>query len=68
MTVPLDEKALAAAKDLVSKTAEEIRDRSFRRGPASKPGAPHRCGGCDFLGVCGMKEAVAHKKSNPKKW
>jgi DNA helicase-2/ATP-dependent DNA helicase PcrA len=60
LTVPLDERSLAVAKKTVARTAEEIRDRKFQRGPTRKTG-PTRCGGCDFLGFCGMKEAIAHK-------
>jgi DNA helicase-2/ATP-dependent DNA helicase PcrA len=64
LAVPLNEVALATAKKTVSQIAERIRDRRFADGPADQNGK-HRCPGCDFLGFCGMKEAVTYKKANP---
>jgi len=68
LVVPLDEAALAAAKKTVSSTAEYIRDRRFADGPAKHQDGRHRCVEYDFLGICGMREAVGFKKANPKKW
>ena len=68
LVVPLDEAALAAVKKTVSKTAGHIRDRQFADGPAKRNDGKHRCRECDFLGICGMREAVGFKKENPKKW
>ena len=49
-------------------TALKIRERQFVAGPAPRPDGVHRCSTCDFIGFCGMKEAVTFKKSNPRKW
>lgn len=68
LQIPLDTRAMADAKSFVAKTAARIRDRTFKEGPAPRSAAKHRCGGCDFLGMCGMAEATAYKKANPKKW
>lgn len=68
LTVPLNADALKRVKSSVAKTAGQIRDRSFRIGPAKSKGAEHRCGTCDFIGICGMKEALDFKKSKPREW
>lgn len=68
LNVPLDDESLAKAKKTVAATAQRIRDRKFQEGPKKQSGGKHRCGGCDFLGLCGMKDAVMHKKANTKKW
>jgi DNA helicase-2/ATP-dependent DNA helicase PcrA len=68
LRVPLDENALDAAKNTVAKTAAKIRDRKFSDGPAAQKGGATRCAKCDFIGLCGMKEAVAHKKAKPNAW
>lgn len=60
--VPLDDAAMKEAKSFVARTAANIRDRKFKFGPARRKESDHRCDGCDFLGMCGMPEAIAHKK------
>jgi DNA helicase II / ATP-dependent DNA helicase PcrA len=64
LPVPLDEKAIDEAKKLVAATAARIRDRQFRQGPRRRNGAELRCGGCDFVGLCGTPDAIAHKSGN----
>ena len=66
--VPFDAASLADAKKTITTTASKIRDRQFKLGPAPRPSGPHRCSTCDFTGICGMKEAVAFKKANPRDW
>lgn len=68
LRVPLDSSALARARTVVARTASEIRRRQFKAGPSPRPGCEHRCSTCDFIGLCGMNEAVAYKKSKPAKW
>jgi DNA helicase-2/ATP-dependent DNA helicase PcrA len=62
LEVPLDDASITEATELVSKTARSIRDRRFATGPTKNAGGAPRCSGCDFLGLCGMKEAAPHKK------
>lgn len=67
LEVPLDSDSVERAKRTVIETATAIRDRRFMYGPR-KPGpkgAP-RCLTCDFLGFCGMPEAMKVKSENPK--
>ena len=64
LEVPLDEYAVSEAKTLISHMASKIRDRAFKAGHSK--GDRLRCTGCDFLGICGMSEAVNYKKSNPR--
>ena len=67
LEIPLDDKSILEAKALVAQTARSIRDRHFHAGPVlSESGAP-RCPGCDFLGLCGMKEAAGYKKAAGKR-
>jgi DNA helicase-2/ATP-dependent DNA helicase PcrA len=62
--VPLKDEALASAKKQVAEVAGQIRERQFEHGPKKKSGdGKHRCPSCDFLGFCGMKEAVAYRQS-----
>ena len=61
LAVPLDDGSLASAKKTVSQTAERIRDRRFMDGPAKSKRGGVRCAGCDFLGFCGLKDAVEVK-------
>jgi DNA helicase-2/ATP-dependent DNA helicase PcrA len=68
LCVPLGDNALDAARSTVAKTAAKIRDRKFSDGPAPQKGGAKRCGNCDFIGFCGMKEAVAHKLTKPNAW
>jgi DNA helicase-2/ATP-dependent DNA helicase PcrA len=64
LEVPLNEASITEATALVAETARKIRDRHFKVGPhQNKDGTP-RCPGCDFFGLCGMKEAVFHKAGN----
>lgn len=66
LEVPLDGEAIEGAERAVVETATAIRDRRFNAGPR-KPGRDgfHRCGTCDFLGFCGMEQAVDFKRRNP---
>ena len=67
LRVPLDSASLAKVKQHVANTASHIRDRQFKSGPTG-PESEHRCKECDFIGLCGMKEAVSFKKKNPNSW
>lgn len=68
LNVPLNAEVINAAKSLVARTAGRIRDRSFNQGPVKNKGGQLRCASCDFTGICGMKQAVEYKKSNPQAW
>jgi len=66
LQVPLDGSAIADAKTLVAVTAGKIRDRIFKAGPRHREGGTPRCENCDFVGFCGMPEAVSHKRQRPR--
>jgi DNA helicase-2/ATP-dependent DNA helicase PcrA len=68
LRVALDSASIAKAKRTVAQTAERIRDRKFTAGPTPRPDGKLRCSSCDFIGFCGMKEAVNHKAGNPLGW
>lgn len=68
LKVPLDGNALTAAKQKVARTAAQIRDRLFEAGPVPRPGHAGRCGSCDFLGFCGMVEALKSKRDARGDW
>jgi DNA helicase-2/ATP-dependent DNA helicase PcrA len=68
LEVPLNEKAIGDAKTLVSRTARKIRDRAFNQGPIKNKGDKLRCADCDFVGFCGLKDAVDYKRSNRHDW
>lgn len=68
MRVSLTDESLLMAKTSVARTAAKIRDRQFMAGPAVQTNGKHRCSSCDFIGVCGMKEANAAKKLSPASW
>lgn len=68
LRVPLDKSHLKSAQSQVAKTATEIRDRKFNIGPKSQAKGKYRCSTCDFVGTCGQREAVAHKKTKPGTW
>jgi DNA helicase-2/ATP-dependent DNA helicase PcrA len=68
LRVPLDGDSLKKVTKMVAQTAMKIREREFTFGPAPRPDRKHRCATCDFIGFCGMKEAVAFKKKNPQDW
>jgi ATP-dependent DNA helicase UvrD/PcrA len=68
LRVPLDKPHLESAQNQVAKTAAEIRDRKFNTGPKTDAEGKCRCSVCDFVGMCGQKEAVAHKKARPGTW
>jgi DNA helicase-2/ATP-dependent DNA helicase PcrA len=62
LNVPLDEKSVAAAKKTVIGTATAIRDRRFKIGPRKTDHKGNkRCTTCDFLGFCGMPDAMTVK-------
>jgi DNA helicase-2/ATP-dependent DNA helicase PcrA len=65
LRVPLDKPHLESAQNQVAKTASEIRDRKFNIGPKADAEGNGRCPTCDFVGICGQKEAVTHKKARP---
>lgn len=65
LEVPLDEDSIENAKSTVIKTATAIRDRHFKLNPRKvKSGNESWCKDCDFLGFCGMDEAIVHKKKS----
>jgi DNA helicase-2/ATP-dependent DNA helicase PcrA len=64
LMIPLDPQTLEKSKKTVSETAHAIRERRFKEGPKKEQEGKLRCGTCDFLGLCGMKDAVAHKRAN----
>jgi DNA helicase-2/ATP-dependent DNA helicase PcrA len=66
LIVPLNSKTLESSKKKVSETAYDIRERKFKEGPRKEREGKLRCITCDFLGLCGMEEAVAHKKTFSK--
>jgi len=68
LRVALDEESIKKAKQTVAVTAAQIRDRKFVAGPAPRQDGRHRCSSCDFIGLCGVKEAVDYKKANSGKW
>lgn len=68
LKVPLDSESLKHAKKTVAQTASRIRDRRFKEGPTKRGDGSLRCPTCDFVGFCGMEEAVKYKKVNPRKW
>jgi len=67
LRVPLDADSLKRVKKEVGQTASNIRERRFMIGP-SGPDGEKRCATCDFIGPCGMKEAIAFKRKNPNNW
>jgi DNA helicase II / ATP-dependent DNA helicase PcrA len=67
LQVPLDTNSLKRVKTVVARTASQIRDRQFMIGPDMQ-GNGHRCSTCDFIGLCGMKEAAEFKRKNPSTW
>lgn len=68
LRVPLDAESLKRAKAAVARTAMRVRDRRFKVGPTPRRDGIHRCSTCDFVGMCGMNEAIAFKKSNSREW
>jgi len=68
LQVPFDGETLRNVKSKVARTAAKIRDRNFMAGPVAQANGQHRCSTCDFLGICGMKEAVNFKRGNPAGW
>lgn len=68
LCVPLDEHALAQAKQEVASTASRIRDRDFHRGPTERGDGKRRCVECDFISVCGMTEAMVVKRGRSGDW
>ncbi len=64
LKVPLDAKSLEKAKNTVAASALEIRQRKFSEGPRVDREGKKRCVTCDFLGLCGMSDAIKHKKES----
>jgi DNA helicase-2/ATP-dependent DNA helicase PcrA len=67
LRVPLDAESLERVKTQVAQTASKIRQRRFMSGPTG-PDGEHRCSTCDFIGFCGMREAVTFKKKSSHAW
>jgi DNA helicase-2/ATP-dependent DNA helicase PcrA len=64
LDVPLNDAALAAARDTTLTVARSIRDRRFDVGPQRPPRDDRhyiRCGECDFRLFCGRPEAIAFR-------
>ena len=64
LRIPLNTGALAAARQLVSETAESIRRRGFDEGPRKRPrtdGFRLRCQECDYKLFCDHAEAAAQR-------
>lgn len=68
LKVPLDGDSLTKVRKTVAQTASQIRQRHFKAGPRPNPDGQPRCPSCDFIGFCGMKDAIAHKKGNARNW
>lgn len=65
LKVRLDESALESARRTVARVAGEIRNRKFSSGPTRPPRDKTkgmRCGECDFIEMCGRKEAVKYRQ------
>ncbi len=60
LRVPLDREAIGQARHLVARMTANIRDRIFHTGPRADRDSP-RCGHCDFVGFCGLGEAIAYR-------
>ncbi len=67
LSIPLDPDSIETARQTVVETATAIRDRQFVSGPV-KPGFDGRlrCSSCDFLGFCGMDDAITFKTNSPQ--
>ena len=68
LAVPLDSVEIEKAREKVTGMAGDIRDRKFNSGPSRKRGAKSRCRECDFIGMCGMTDAVKVKSSGKSSW
>lgn len=60
LKVPLSDKSIEKTEQIVSQAVTKIKDRNFNDGP--RPQYKNRCGRCDFISVCGRKEAMAAKQ------
>ena len=63
LKIPLNPETLEKARKTVSETTFSIRERKFKIGPSKEYEGKARCVSCDFLGICGMPHAMAHKKA-----
>lgn len=68
LQVPLDDKTTTEAEALLIRVARQIRARSFKSGPEKRADGRHRCHKCDFVGHCGMPDAISHKRAHPNDW
>ncbi len=66
LKVPLDMVEIEKARKTVSVIAGNIRDRVFKKGPTKGKEKKSRCKNCDFIGLCGITEAVELKNSGFK--
>lgn len=64
LRVPLDKESLEKSQRRVAEAVSEIRDRKFNAGPTKARDGGPLCVGCDFLGICGRKEAARVKNSS----
>ncbi|MBC8432676.1 MAG: ATP-dependent helicase [Desulfobacterales bacterium] len=63
LKVPLDSAEIEKAGGKVSRITANIRDRVFNKGPSKRKERKARCKSCDFIGLCGVQEAVELKDS-----
>lgn len=68
LRVSFNADVLRDVKSRIARTAAKVRDRKFIAGPTPQANGNDRCSTCDFVGLCGMKEAVSFKKSNRAYW
>jgi DNA helicase-2/ATP-dependent DNA helicase PcrA len=68
LRITFDGDTLQNVKKRVAETTAKIRDRKFMTGPVPQENERLRCNSCDFLGICGMTEAVNFKNENPAQW
>lgn len=60
LRVPLNDASIEQTEHVVSQAVTEIKNRNFNNGPLSQ--YKNRCPTCDFINVCGRKEAMAAKR------
>jgi ATP-dependent DNA helicase UvrD/PcrA len=69
LAVELDAAALEKARETVTTTAREIRQRRFFEGPRRRPRDGEletRCGECDFIEFCGMDCASSYRSKTAR--
>ena len=68
LKVPLSLDEIEKASKTVAGIAAKIRDREFDKGPTKRKDKKQRCRNCDFVGLCGISEALKLKNSESKSW